>query len=143
MRVSKILKIVSLVIALIGVYFFVKVSSGEEGSEALSGSVGGFIAVAKWLLIIIGIIIVAFVVLDMIKHPSKLKKSAIGLVAFAILLGLAYMLAGDEQVITNTLTVEAGSSLSKNVSTGIVFSAILGIVAFGGFVLDSVKTLFK
>ena len=143
MSVSKILKIVSFVIAIVGVYFFIQVSSGEEGSEALSGAVGGFITVAKWLLILIGIIIIAFVILDMVKHPSKLKKTAIGFIAFGILFVLAYVLASDGEVVTNSAVVEAGSSLSKNVSTGIVFSAILGIIAFGGFVFDSVKSLLK
>ena len=143
MSVSRILKIVTLVIALIGIYFFVKVATGEEASEALSGSVSASIGFTKILLIVVGAIIVAFMLLDVVKHPSKLKKTLIGLVAFVVLFVLSYIIASDGEVITNTMTVEAGSTLSKRVSTGITLAGVLGIIAFGGFVFDSVKTLFK
>jgi len=146
MNISKILKIVSAVIALIAIYFFVKVATGEEGSEALSGNVSATIAFTKAILIGVVLIIVVFMVLDIVKHPKNLKKTIIGLGLFAVLFLLAYMLAGSEEVLASTgrkVLAEEGSSLSKNVSTGIVMSTLLGIIAFGGFIFDSVKSLLK
>ncbi len=146
MNISRILKIVSAVIALIAIYFFIKVATGEEGSEALSGNVSASIAFTKMILIGILILIVIFMTLDVIKHPKNLKKTIIGLVLFGVIFVIAYMLAGSEEVIASAgkkVLAEEGSSLSKNVSTGIVMSALLGIIAFGGFILDSVKSLLK
>jgi len=147
MKVSKILKFVSLIIALIALYFFVQVSTngdGKEGNvEALNAAVSGSISYTYVLLIITALIVAFFMVLDVIKHPAKLKKTLIGLVAFLILFGIAYGIAGDGKVVTSTGVIEAGSALSKRVSTGIILSLLLGIVAFGGFIFDSIKSLLK
>ena len=147
MKVSKILKFVSLIIALIALYFFVQVSTngdGKEGDvEALNAAVASSISYTYILLIITVIIVAFFMVLDVVKHPAKLKKTLIGVVAFLILFGIAYALAGDGKVEVSSGIIEKGSVLSKRVSTGIIFSFILGIIAFAGFIFDSVKSLLK
>ena len=147
MRVSKILKFVSLIIALIAVYFFVQVSTNGDGVEgdveALNSAVGGYIGFTKILLIITAIIVAAFMILDVVKHPAKLKKTLIGLVVFFALFALAYVLADASAVQTSAGLIEEGSDLSKKVSTGIIFSFILGVIAFAGFIFDSVKSLLK
>jgi len=148
MKVSKILKIVSAIISIIAVYFFVKVSTNGDGVEtgdieAVQSGVQGFMTFTFALLALILGIIVIFVVLDLVKHPAKIKRTAIGLVAFVVLIFLAYAMADAKEVVLNDETIEAGSSLSKNVSAGIILSAILGIIAFGGFVFDSLKSLLK
>ena len=147
MKASQILKIVSLIISLVAVYFFVQVSTNGDGVEgdveALNSAVGGFIGFTRILLILTVALVVVFMILDVVKYPGKLKKTIIGLVAFAVLFVLAYVLADSGEVITSSEVIKAGSSLSKNVSTGILFSFILGALAFGGFVFDSVKSLLK
>ena len=148
MNVSKILKIVSAVISIIAVYFFVKVSTNGDGIEtgdveAVQIGVQGFMVFTAVLLSIILGIIVIFVVLDLIKSPGKIKKTAIGLLTFVVLIFVAYVMADSKEVILNDETIEAGSSLSKNVSAGIILSAILGVIAFGGFIVDSLKSLLK
>ncbi len=143
MKLSRILQIISLVIALFAVYFFVKVSTGEEGSEALSRSVNNFIGFTKWLLIGVGLLILVFIIMDIVKNPKNLKKTLIGFAVFGLLFLIAYMISGSEAVETTNGIVEAGSTLSKRVSTGITFSAILGGIAFAGFIFDSVKSLLK
>jgi len=147
MKVSKILKFVSLIIALVAVYFFVQVSTNGDGIEgdveALNSAVGGYINFTKVLLYLIALILIVFMVMDIIKHPSKLKKMIIGVVAFAILFAIALALSKSDRIETSTEVFEAGSKLTKNVGTGIWLSFILGIIAFGGFVFDSVKSLFK
>jgi len=147
MKASQILKIVSLIISLVAVYFFVQVSTNGDGVEgdveALNSAVSGFIGFTKILLILTVVLVVVFMILDVVKYPGKLKKTITGLVAFAVLFVLAYVLADSGEVITSSEVIKAGSSLSKNVSTGILFSFILGALAFGGFVFDSVKSLLK
>lgn len=147
MKASQILKIVSLIISLVAVYFFVQVSTNGDGVEgdvaALNSAVGGFINFTRILLILTVALVVVFMILDVVKYPGKLKKTLIGLAAFAILFFIAYALADSGEVITSSEVIKAGSSLSKNVSTGILFSFILGALAFGGFVFDSVKSLLK
>ena len=150
MRVSKILKLVSFIIAIVAVYFFVQVSTNGDGDSgdaaldaALNGAVGGFINFAKILLYFIAAIIIVFIVLDIVKHPKKIKSIVIGLVAFAVLFGIALVLSKSDRIETSTEVFEAGSKLTKNVGTGIWLSFILGIVAFGGFIFDSVKSLLK
>ena len=147
MKVSKILKFVSLFIALIALYFFVQVSTNGDGKEgdvdALNAAVASSINYTYILLIITVVIVAFFMVLDVIKHPAKLKKTLIGVVAFLILFGIAYALAGDGKVEVSSGIIEEGSVLSKRVSTGIIFSFILGIIAFAGFIFDSVKSLLK
>lgn len=143
MNLSRILQIIALVISLVAVYFFVKVSTGEEGSEALSSSVGGFINFTKFLLIGVGMLVTVFMVLGIVKDPKVLKKTLIGLAIFLLLFVVAYVISGDGEVVTSTNVVEAGSTLSKRVSTGINFSMILGGIAFAGFIFDSVKSLLK
>ena len=147
MKASQILKIVSLIISLVAVYFFVQVSTNGDGVEgdveALNSAVGGFIGFTRILLILTVALVVVFMILDVVKYPGKLKKTITGLVAFAALFVLAYVLADSGEVITSSEVIKAGSSLSKNVSTGILFSFILGALAFGGFVFDSVKSLLK
>ena len=147
MKVTKILKFVSLIIALVAVYFFVQVSTNGDGIEgdveALNSAVGGYIGFTKILLIITAIIVAAFMILDVVKHPAKLKKTLIGLVVFFALFALAYVLADASAVQTSAGLIEEGSDLSKKVSTGIIFSFILGVIAFAGFIFDSVKSLLK
>ena len=147
MKVSQILKIVSLIISLVAVYFFVQVSTNGDGIEgdveALNSAVSGFIGFTRILLTLTVVLVVVFMILDVVKYPGKLKKTITGLVTFAALFVLAYVLADSGEVITSSEVIKAGSSLSKNVSTGILFSFILGALAFGGFVFDSVKSLLK
>ena len=147
MKMSQILKIVSLVIAVIAVYFFVQVSThgdGVEGDvEALNGYVGGFIGFTRILLILVVAVVVIFMILDVVKYPKKLKKTIKGIVVFFALFGLAHVLADSNEVITSTEVIKEGSSLSKKVSRGIWFSFILGAIAFAGFIYDSIKSLLK
>ena len=147
MKVSKILKFVSLFISLIALYFFVQVSTNGDGKEgnvdALNAAVASSISYTYILLIITVIIVAFFMVLDVVKHPAKLKKTLIGLVAFLVLFGIAYVMADASKVVTSSEVIEQGSNLSKKVSTGIIFSFILGIIAFAGFIFDSIKSLLK
>jgi len=149
-KLSKILTLVAGLIGLIGFFFFIRIMI--EGDEALkvdadlqNGILSPFIYFAVILLIATAIIAVVFSMLNLVKHPQVLKKTLMGVAAFAVLLILSYVVAGDGAVMSMGKVLEYGEagSISKWVSTGINFSAILGVIGFGAFLIDFVKSLVK
>lgn len=147
--VSKILSLVSGLIGLIAIYFLVRIIM--EGDDAVKESldlqnslVSPFVSFARIILIITAIIAIVFSLWNLIRQPKLLKKSLISLAAMAALLIIAYGLASDAAVTNASGMVikdgEAGS-VSKWVSTGIIYSMILGGIGLGFFLWDFVKGL--
>ncbi|VAW26403.1 hypothetical protein MNBD_BACTEROID04-1368, partial [hydrothermal vent metagenome] len=139
-KISKILTLVAGLISLIGFYFFIRILMiGDEVLEtdvALQNSVlSPFIYFAQILLIITILISVVFSALNMVKHPQVLKRTLIGVGALLVILVIAYSFADDGAVMSMGKVLPDGEagSISKWVSTGINYSAILGIIGFGAF----------
>ena len=137
-NITKYLKFISLVIAVIGFYFFIKILS-NGGDDA---TVGMFIGFAKWVLIVTVIIVLIYTIINLLKNPSALKKALFMLVGLGVLFVIAYMVADGGEVVTKAGTLEAGSK-SKLISASMIFSFILGAIAFLGFIFDSVRNLIK
>jgi hypothetical protein len=147
--VSKILSLVSGLIGLIAIYFLARIIM--EGDDAVKESldlqnslVSPFVSFARIILIITAIIAIVFSLWNLIRQPKLLKKSLISLAVMAVLLIVAYGLASDAAV-TNAQGMiikdgEAGS-VSKWVSTGIIYSMILGGIGLAFFLWDFVKGL--
>ena len=115
--------------------------------ESLQASiVSPFINFAKFVLIATALISVVFSIVNLVKHPRVLKRSIVGVVVMAVLLLIAYSVSSDAEVTDSVGRVlkdgEAGA-ISKWVSTGIWFSAILGVVGLGFFMVDFVRGLVK
>ncbi|AMC11624.1 hypothetical protein Lupro_10260 [Lutibacter profundi] len=149
-KISKILTLVAGLIGLIGFYFFIRiVMIGDDVLETdatLQNSVlSPFIYFAQILLIITIIISIVFSAINLVKHPQVLKRTLIGVGALLIILVLAYSFADDGAVMSMGKVLPDGEagSVSKWVSTGINYSAILGIIGFGAFLTDFVKSLVK
>lgn len=149
-KLSKILTLAAGLIGLIGFFFFIRIMI--EGDEALKidadlqGSIlSPFISFSIFILVVTAVIAVVFSALNMIKHPRVLKRTLMGVGALLILLVVAYSLADDGAVMSMGKVLEDGEagSVSKWVSTGINFSAILGVIGFGAFFVDFVKSLVK
>ncbi len=147
--VSKILSLVSGLIGLIAIYFLARIIM--EGDDAVKESldlqnslVSPFVAFARIILIITAIIAIVFSLWNLIRQPKLLKKSLISLAAMAVLLIVAYGLASDAAV-TNAsgMVIKDGEAgpVSKWVSTGIIYSMILGGIGLGFFLWDFVKGL--
>ena len=85
-------------------------------------------------------------ILNLVKHPQLLKRTLLGVAALVVILVIAYSVSSDAAVLDVSGRVledgEAGS-VSKWVSTGINFSAILGVIGLGFFVVDFVRSLAK
>jgi len=149
-KLSKILTLVAGLIGLIGFYFFVRILM--EGDEALkvdadlqNSILSPFISFSIFLLIVTALIAVAFSAVNLVKHPRILKRTLMGVGVMIVFLIVAYTLADDGAVKSMGKVLEYGEagSISKWVSTGINFSAILGVIGFGAFFFDFVKSLVK
>lgn len=150
-KFSKILTLVAGLIGLIAFYFFIRIvmvgdETIETDAEVQASIVSPFINFAKFVLIATGVIAVVFSILNLVKHPQVLKRTLIGVAALAVILVIAYSISSDAAVLDVSGRVledgEAGS-VSKWVSTGINFSAILGVVGLGFFLVDFVRSLAK
>ncbi|TEW74908.1 hypothetical protein E2488_05110 [Gramella jeungdoensis] len=150
-KFSKILTLVAGLIGLIAFYFFIRIVMVgddiiETDAELQASIVSPFINFDKFVLIATGLIAVVFSILNLVKHPQVLKRTLLGIAALAVILIIAYSVSSDAAVLDVSGRVledgEAGS-VSKWVSTGINFSAILGVIGLGFFVVDFVKGLAK
>lgn len=150
-NLSKILTLVTGVIGLIGFFFFIRVMmAGDEAIEndaAVQASiVSPFVTFSKFLLIATIVLTVAFSIWNLIKQPQVLKRSLIAVAILAVVLVASYATASDAAVLDVSGRVledgEAGA-VSKWVSTGINFSAILGGFGLLFFLLDFGRSLVK
>jgi len=150
-KFSKILTLVAGLIGLIAFYFFIRIVMVgddiiETDADVQASIVSPFINFAKFVLIATGVIAVVFSMLNLLKQPQVLKRTLLGIVALAVILVIAYSVSSDAAVLDVSGRVledgEAGS-ISKWVSTGINFSAILGVIGLGFFVVDFVRSLAK
>jgi glucan phosphoethanolaminetransferase (alkaline phosphatase superfamily) len=150
-KFSKILTLVAGLIGLIAFYFFVRIvmigdTTIETDADVQASIVSPFINFAKFVLIATGVIAVVFSIINLVKHPQVLKRTLIGVAALAVILIISYSVSSDAAV-TDTVgrVLEDGEAgpVSKWVSTGINFSAILGVIGLGFFLVDFVRSLAK
>jgi hypothetical protein len=150
-KLSKILTIIAGVIGLIGFVFFIRVvMAGDEAIEndaAVQGSiVSPFISYAVILLVLTALIAVVYSLINLLKSPKVLKRSLMAVAILAVILVISYSIASDAAVtdsVGRVLVDGQAGSVSKWVSTGINFSAILGAVGFGAFFFDFLKSVVK
>lgn len=149
-NISKVLKGVVALIAVVAAYFFIKiVSTGDDVIVSGGGSlgiVGPMVSFSIGLFLVVLGLTVLFSIIGLFKKPEALKKTLLGLVVLGIILAIAYGLAPDGAVTDVTGEVleggEAGSN-SKWVSTGIWYTVLLGAAAIASIVLGGVKSIIK
>jgi hypothetical protein len=149
-KLSKILTIVVGLIGLIGFYFFVRIlyfgdDAVKNDAAIQAQTVGPFVNFSIAILIITMVITIVFSLTNLVKDTQVLKRTLMGLGLFGVLLILSYVFASDGAVYSMGKVLEGGEagSVSKWVSTGINFSAILGAIGLGAFLFDFVKSLVK
>ncbi len=143
-RLSKILMIVSLVLALIGVVLYYTSSSGGDAA------MGSYVGYAILLLIINAGLALVFSLVNLIKNPAALKKALFSIGILAVVLAIAYFMASSDpaydasdKVFLDSKGVPYSSGTFKWVDTFIVYSVILMIVGAVLFLVDMVKNLIK
>ena len=157
---SKLLLVLSLVISLIGIGFYIWVL--VTGDDAFKPEESGdpveaarlqnlIISPFVWYTLIVlgGTIVVALVssVISLVKKPEALKKTAISVASLGVVLVIAYLLKdGSAAIGADGLVLKGGAENSTaNIwsSTGIWYSVILGGVGLALFLVDMVKGLIK
>jgi len=136
---SKILMIVSLVLAVLGAFLY---GASMDGGDT---AIGRYVGYAILLLIITAILAIVFPLLNMVKKPALLKKALMYLAVLAVVLAIAYFAADADAVYDASGKVFEGSkgSTSKWVGTAINYSFILLTVGGALFLVDMVKNLIK
>ena len=146
MKNNRLITIVVAFLSLVGIVLFVRtLGIDEDNVQELSGVVGPLVTYSLILLGLTVLVTVLASVWSLFKNPAALKKAAAGLGAVVVLFIIASVFSGDGQVIdaNNEVIAKAGSSVSKNTSTGIYLSMILILIAGGFFVWDLLKGLVK
>lgn len=148
-NLSRILTIVTALIGVIALYFFIRIMmEGKDAIEASADLQNGIVSPYIWFAILL-LLITAFLavvgsVISILKNPAALKKILISLAFLAVILVISYSLADDGAVYDSVGKVlkdgEAGTT-SKLVSTGIHFSVALGLIGVVLFAVDFVKSL--
>ncbi|MEQ6123740.1 hypothetical protein AAON49_06025 [Pseudotenacibaculum sp. MALMAid0570] len=151
-KLTKVLTIVAVVIALIGAFFYIRIlSAGDEAIESTADLQNSIISPFVWVtIIVLGIAVAASLISSissLIKKPEQLKKTLLSIGALAVVLVISYFLHDASEVVDASGKVLDGGAQGEtsNVwsSTGIWFSVILGAVGLGMFLVDMVKSLVK
>lgn len=144
---NKIITLVVAVLAIIGLVFalMAMVVDPEVDLMAANDAASPLVTYSLILLGITAAVAVVGSLFSLFKNPAALKKAIMGLAILGVVLLVSYLFANSDQVIDakDEVIAAAGSSVSKLTSTGIVFSALLMLVAGVFFVVDLLKGIIK
>ena len=144
---NKIITLVVAVLAIIGLVFalMAMVVDPEVDLMAANDAASPLVTYSLILLGITAAVAVVGSLFSLFKNPAALKKAMMGLAILGVVLLVSYLFANSDQVIDakDEVIAAAGSSVSKLTSTGIVFSALLMLVAGVFFVVDLLKGIIK
>jgi len=155
----KILKIVVAVLSLIGIIGLVRIiMTGEEEAKAAISSGTGVLfetmsTIAYIILVLAIILVVIFVITNLFSGGGNIKNTLVGIVAFAVVLIIGYLVSGGDALVGKELPVIgkvyayddvfATEGESRLVGAGLISFYILSIVAIGAMVLSGVKKIIK
>ena len=151
-KLSKVLTIIAVIIALIGAIFYIRVvMAGDEAIEGSADLQNTIISPFVWLTVIVLIATAGAALLSsiisLVKKPEQLKKTLLSIVVLGVVLVIAYLLKDGSVVLdAQGKIVEGGEEgVASNIwsSTGIWYSIILGGVGLVLFLYDMVKSLIK
>jgi hypothetical protein len=143
---KKIITVIVAVLAIVGlVLALMAMTVDADDVQAADIAASPLVNYSLFLLGITAVVTVLGSLFSLLKNPAALKKAIMGLVVLGVVLLVSYLLANSEQVIDakNEVIAATGSSVSKLTSTGIIFSALLMLVAGLFFVWDLLKGLVK
>ncbi len=144
-KISKILAVIILVIAIIGAALYAMVLTAD-GTDAVKSSVSPLVEFSAWLLYATLAITVVFAIVNILKNPEDLKKIGINLAVLGAVYAVAYFTASDAAVLDVQGQIleggEAGAT-SKLISTIINYSVYLAGIAIAVVGLGAVKSAIK
>jgi len=151
-KLSKVLTIIAVIIALIGAIFYIRVvMAGDDAIKESADLQNSIISPFVWLTVIVLIATAAASlissVISLVKKPEQLKKTLLSVAVLGVVLVIAYLLKDGSVVLdAQGKIVEGGEEgVASNIwsSTGIWYSIILGGVGLALFLYDMVKSLIK
>jgi hypothetical protein len=151
-KLSKVLTIIAVIIALIGAVFYIRVvMAGDDAIEDSADLQNTIISPFVWLTVIVLIATAGAAllssVISLVKKPEQLKKTLLSIAVLGVVLVIAYLLKDGSVVLdAQGKIVEGGEEgVASNIwsSTGIWYSIILGGVGLVLFLYDMVKSLIK
>jgi hypothetical protein len=141
----KILKIVAAVLGLIGIIFLIRIISvGDEAIKAGDdGSVDPMAYVAYIVLGITLLFVLYFVLKNLFTQSGSLKRTLLGVGAFAAVLVIGYAFSGGDTTIYKYNGIAATAGESQMVGAGLVSFYILMVAAAAAMILSGIKKMFK
>lgn len=99
----KVAKIIAIILGVIGFVLWIIIARADSNVVAEAGSssnniVGMMINLGYWLTIIVAIITLLFSLVGLASDANKLKKAAISLAVFAVVIVVSYVLASGTDV---------------------------------------------
>jgi hypothetical protein len=136
MALHKIIRIVVLILALIGIVLLATILTGNQGTISL------YMNVAYVVLAIAILFTLLFSFAQLFTNKDTLKKTLISLGLFVVVIVISYVLSEGEAVYKAGQLVVSESG-SKWVGTGLRTFYILTFIAIGLMVFSGVKKLVK
>lgn len=143
MGLHKILKIIALILALIGIVFLaIILVKGDDVVRVTGEGLDGYMYIAYIMFAITLAITLLFSITQIFMHKEALKKTLLSTGLFLFILIVSYVLASGEAVIKDGVEIVSESG-SKWVDTGLRMFYILAIFAIGTMVYSGIRKLIK
>ncbi|NQY04884.1 MAG: hypothetical protein HRT68_01465 [Flavobacteriaceae bacterium] len=146
MNINKISKIFIAVIAVISVIFLARIffagdDAIKESADLQNSLVGPFITVSIIILVIALALALIFSIKNIASDGAKLKKTAISVVAFVVVILIGFGLAKDYYIDINGAEVQTEGA--KMVGAGLYALYFIGTGAIIAMLLGGVKKMIK
>lgn len=99
-----------------------------------------------WCYVLLGIAsitAIVFPLINMAQNPKSAKNALIGVVSLAVVCGIGYALAGNEEFFTLDGKLLADASSSKYSEAGLIAFYIMGAAAIGAVIYAEVSKMLK
>ena len=148
MKIQNIIKIISAIIGVLAAFFLLRIIGTGDDDIKMAATMGDFGAVsplvelARIVLVITIAVTLIFTLLGLFSDPAKLKKAAISVGLFLVVIAISYVLSdGLETPLKDGEVLSASSS--KWVGTGIRTFYILSAVAISLMLFSGVSKILK
>ncbi len=148
MKIQNIIKIFSAIIGVLAAFFLLRIIGTGDDDIKMAASIGDFGAVsplvelARIVLLITISVTLIFTLLGLFSDPAKLKKAAISVGLFLVVVVISYLISdGIETPLKDGEVLSA--SASRWVGTGIRTFYILASVAIGLMLFSGVTRIIK
>tara|TARA_B100001094_G_C17699942_1_gene562155 strand:- start:58 stop:507 length:450 start_codon:yes stop_codon:yes gene_type:complete len=148
MKIQNIIKIISAIIGVLAAFFLLRIIGTGDDDIKMAATMGDFGAVsplvelARIVLVITIAVTLIFTLLGLFSDPAKLKKAAISVGLFLVVIAISYVLSDGVETPLKDGEVLSVSG-AKWVGTGIRTFYILAVVAISLMLFSGVTKILK